>query len=423
MYRFSKRKQILSILIVFPFAALRVQGGDLKAPARVSYKAALERAITSDPNLLGFDAELEAAEGQVEQANLRPNPVITGEVENFLGTGPFRDEQGMELTLGITQLIETCGKRAKRTELGRTQRKLVEWDRELRIGVIASEVRAAFVDVLIAQETLRLREEQLELAERSEGETARLVQAARSAQVELTRAQLAVHQQHFELGRARRELIAARGRLSLFWGDSIETDYAVVGSLELEAQLPELSQLTALLPGSVSLARHDGHVRSREASLALEKAKASPDFEIFGGGRYFNEDGGESTFVVGVDIPWPLFDQNQGNIRTARARLRSVEYERTANHRELLASLTDAYFEITDGYEDAQSIQRALLPVAEKSLAEAEAGYERGQFTLLSVLESRAALFEIREAYLDALARYAVAQSRIEALTRPVTFK
>ena len=153
----------------------------------------------------------------------------------------------------------------------------------------------------------------------------------------------------------------------------------------------------------------------------MEQARAKPNFEVFGGGRYFNEASGDAAFVVGVEIPWPLFDKNQGNIRTARAQVRAVEYEEAATRRELIVALTDAYQVLVAAHAEAQSVENDLLPTAEQTLEETEEGYERGQFTLLSVLESRSTLFEIRETYLDALSRYASAQAQIEALTRPST--
>lgn len=423
MHTFLKSKQILSIYLCAPLSALLAQTTTDFVATPVSYEVALERALQNDPALRGFESRYEAAEGQVEQAGLRPNPVVGVEVENFIGSGPFRDVQGAEVTLGISQLIETAGKRHKRSELARTEKNLIDWERELRVANLEAEVRTAFIEVLLAQESLDLRQAQLELTQRSESETKRLVEAARSSEVELSRAQLAVRQQNFALRQAQRNLDAARGRLSVLWGDSLQTEYRVTGSVQMDEQLPELAELTALLPQTAYLAQYQSHLLNKEAALTLEKAKAKPDFEVFGGGRYFNEESGESAFVVGVEIPWPLFDKNQGNLRTARAELRGVEYERATTQRALLIALANAYQTLTAAHEEASSLQADLLPSAEQTLKESEKAYEQGRFTLLSVLESRATLFEIREAYLDTLSRYATAQAQIEALTRPASIQ
>lgn len=423
MHTYLKSTYLLSLILIAPPSALFAQTPTDVAQKPLSYEDALERALINDPSLRGFESRYDAAEGQLEQAGLRPNPVVGVEVENFLGSGPFREVQGLELTLGISQLIETGGKRSNRSELARTGKQLLDWERELREANIEAGVRAAFVEVLLAQESITLREAQLELTERSKSETQRLVDAARSSEVELSRSRLAVRQQDFALGQAQRNLAMARGRLAVLWGDSLQTEYRVTGSVRLDPQVPELTELTALLPKTAYIAQYQSHLLNREAALTLEESKAKPDIEVFGGGRYFNEASGDAAFVVGVQIPWPLYDKNQGNIRSARAELRGVEHKKAITRRELLSALSNAYQTLVAAHEEATSLQADLLPSAEQTLIQSEKAYEQGRFTLLSVLESRATLFEVREAYLDALARYATAQAQIEALTRPASIQ
>ena len=270
---------------------------------------------------------------------------------------------------------------------------------------------------------MELRREQVALAERGAVETERLVEAARSTQVEATRARLVVRRQTLALQQAERGLASAKTVLASFWDDTPSTDFTVEGGVQLEGDTPEFSELVAKLPRSVSMARFGAELEMREAVIDLEQARATPNFDIFGGARYFNEKDGEAAFLAGVEVPWPLFDRNQGNIRTARARRNAVTHEREATRRQLLIALNQAYQALVLAQADAESIQADLLPAAEATLRDTETGYERGQFTLLSVLDSRQALFEIREAYLDSLNRYALAQSRIQALIRPASIQ
>lgn len=418
MHNLNKLKLTYFILLV-PIGSLIAQTTVASDKEVISYAQALQRAIAAEPRLALNSYLAEAAEGQIEQADVRPNPVVGAEVENFLGTGPITGVQGLEVTLGISQLIETAGKREKRTALARAERTLVDWNRESILAQVEASVRSSFVDVLLSQRLLNLRREQLALAEQSLEETERLVEAAWSPQVELTRAQLAVRQQQFAVQQADRELAASKTVLSSYWGDSTDTNFDVKGDVSIESSTPEFSELASKLTSTATLSRFTAEEQTRRAALDLEHARATPDFEVFAGGRYFNEDDGNFGFVAGVEIPWPLFDKNQGNIRTARAQLRAVGYDRESVRRELLIRLNRAYQELLSTQADANQIQSDILPAAEATLRDTEAGYERGQFTQLSVLESRNALFEVREAYLEALRRYAVAQAEIEALTRP----
>ena len=391
------------------------------ASGALSLADALQRAIAAEPRLQLNLSRAEAAEGRIDQANLRPNPVVGVEAENFLGTGPLSGVQGLEVTLGIRQVIETAGKRARRTDLARAERMLVDWDRETILAELQASVRAAFVEVLLAQQRLQLREEQLALAERSATETSRLVEAARASEVERSRAQLAVREQAFAVQQAKRTLATAKSVLASFWGGTGGAGFSVVGTLRLDPQLPTFAELEARLDETAALARYSAQERAGEAALDLEMARAKPDVEVFAGTRYFNERDGDVAFLVGVEVPWTLFDLNQGNIRSARAQLRAVSEEREAIRRERGIELNRAYQQARSAHAEAREIQSQLLPAAEATLRDTEAGYQRGQFNQLAVLESRSALFRVREAYLEALRLYSTAQADIQALTRPAT--
>ncbi len=396
-------------------------GPDFSAP--ITLQRAIRLAFERDPQLRLYEVEAETADGQIEQASLRPNPVVGAEFENFLGSGPISGVSGLEVTLGVSQLIETADKREKRTELAERERGLIDWDREERLSELEGEVRRAFVEVLISQRDQVLRRDLLTLAERSEAETERLVEAARSPKVELTRARLAVRRQQFFVERAEQSVKTAKIALASIWGLTTAPDFDAVGELKIEDSVPPIEKLLSLISRTTPLARFEAESRLRDAVLELEEAKAKPDFEVFAGTRYFSEDNSNVGFVAGVEIPWPRFDRNQGNIRTARANRSAIEHERDMATRELLVALVSAYRQLQTAHTESIFLTIDLLPAAEQTLSDTEEGYRRGQYTLLNVLESRQTLFEIREAYLDALSQYALAQATIEALTRPASIQ
>ena len=406
---------------VLVFASVNAYSAEVEDPSftePVTFQRALDLAVERDPELKLYDFGAEASTGQIEQASLRPNPVLGAEVENFLGTGPLSGVEGLEFTLGVSQLIETARKREKRTELARREHALIDWDREARRIELEAEVRQAFITVLIAQEELSLRRELLALAERSEEETGRIVEAARSPKVELTRARLAAQRQRFSVQRAQGSLKTAKAELASLWGLGPFQEFTVLGQLRIEDAVAPLAELIALLPHTSPLARFEAESRLRDAVVDLEKARAKPDFELYAAGRYLNEEDGGFGFVAGVEFPWPLSNRNQGNIWTARAQRLAVEQEREAVNRDLLSNLISAHRVLQEAHAATKSITSELLPAAEQTLRDVEEGYQSGLFTLLTLLESRRALFEIREAYLDALSRYARAQAQIAVLTR-----
>lgn len=410
------------IIVLFPGRELFAQADTPDFEFPVTLEHALDLAISRDPEFRRLELVAEAASGQVEQASLRPNPVVGAEVENFLGTGSRSGISGLEVTLGISQLIETAEKRQRRTELAEREKALVPWDAEERMATLEAEVRQAFAAVLLAQNSVELEGELLTLAKRSLQETARLVDAARAPEIERSRAELAVQRQIFAVRRAERGLETAKGALAAIWGLLPVPAFTVAGTVRIETP-PDLMQLVSALSKTAALARFTSETEMREAALKLERARATPDIEVSAGARYFNDSDGEAAFIVGVQVPWPLTNKNQGNIRSARAHLRAVEHEREVVRRQLLQSLATAHRILVNTFEEARSLEEDLRPAAERTLSDTEAGYQRGQFNILSVLESRRALFEIRQAHLDAMQRYATARAQIEALTRPATLQ
>lgn len=418
MYPFCRHAHFLYILIFSGTETMAASLPPLDLSEPVTLSAATAWAIERDPDLRRIEAEAEAADGQIDQAGRRPNPVIGTEIENVLGTGSASGLQSLEITLGVSQLIETADKRAKRQALAISQRVLIDWDREFRLAEIEASVREDFLEVLLLQKTLELRREQVALAERSAEETTRMVALARASLVEATRARLAVRQHQFTQLQAERALNLARNRLAADWGLIPVPVFEVSGSLHIEP-VPAFEVLFNRLPTTAEWGRFEDQEAVQTASIHLEEARGHPDFVIFAGSRYHHEGGGEAAFVLGLELPWPVSDRNQGNLRTARAQLRALKHERASFQQEQLKRLLTVHRQMADAYADAQALENDLRPATVQTLAEVEAGYEEGQFSQLAVLESRQALFTVREAYLDALARYAAAQVQIEKMTRP----
>lgn len=389
----------------------------------LSYADALERVLSQHPALAENVARLESAEGQIHQAGRLPNPVLGTELANILGTGPMRGVQSLEFTLSLSQTIETAKKRQHRIELARAERNLLRYQHETLRIEIESRVRTAFTQALLAREQIQLRRQQLNLAEKSALETERLVQAARSLEVDAARAHLAVQQQRFALESAQREYLSAKTALAGLWSEvPLRENFEARGSLTIDPELPAYDTLLALLPESTTLAAFKAEHHLREAALELEIARAKPDLEVFAGGRYFNEADGEGAFILGLQIPWPLFDKNKGNIRSAQALRRASRQAEAQRQRELRLRLNHAYQNLATAHAESESITRDLLPAAEATLTRTQAAYQQGKFNQLTVLEAQQIFFDLRQSHLDALRRYHTAQTEIQNLTalRPI---
>lgn len=416
--------RISLFLSFFSLASLQAQpvpDSGSNSTSALSFQDVFERVLASDPRLAVLEYRLQEADGLVEQASLRPNPALEAEVENILGTGPFDGLDAAETTVTYTQELETDGKRRLRSAVAEGEREALRIDLEsLRLEIL-SETRGAFDRTVLAQRRVGLRKNQLELAEASRAEVQKLLESARASSVETARAELAVREQAFALRQAEREAQSAREALIALWNPDGAAAFRVTDDLSV-AEPPPLEDFLSGMLALPGMRRLEKEYQTRQTEVELEEALGKPNVEVFGGVRHSNEEDGDVAFLVGVGLPLPLFDRNQGNIRAAKARMEVLQAEQQTLQRQIRLELSAAWREAMSTHADATELQTQLLPAAEEALNQTEAGYEAARYPLLNVLESRQALFDIREAELEALERYLSARAALERLTgTPIT--
>lgn len=382
----------------------------------VKLRDALALALLQNPDLSTSAYDLRAAEARTIQAGLIPNPEITGEVEDFGGTGERRGFSNAQSTLSLSQLIELGSKRLRRLQLARSDESLAGWDYEVkRLDVLVDTVRA-FVGVLAAQRKVELAQSLLDLDQKIYNTVTERVRAGQVAPLEEQRAQVSVANSRINLQRERSELRAARQRLSAMWGNMQPRFTRAIGNLADAGPIMPLSRLLSLAKQNPDLARWSAEIAQRQAKLALERSRAIPDPRIVGGVRRYN-DRNDTAFLAGVSVPIPVFGLNTGNIREAEILLaRGQEQRRAANLRVTLA-IGQAYQRVSAAFAEIDALKRNVLPAAEVAAEAARTGYQEGRFRLLQVIDAQRALAEARTRLIDAYAAYHAALADAERLT------
>lgn len=90
--------------------------------APVTLADALAQGAEQSPRIAQAAAQAQAAQARARQAGVSPNPEIGLEIENFAGTGPFREVRGAEATLEVTQRFELGSKRSARVAVAAAER-------------------------------------------------------------------------------------------------------------------------------------------------------------------------------------------------------------------------------------------------------------------------------------------------------------
>jgi cobalt-zinc-cadmium efflux system outer membrane protein len=381
----------------------------------ITLRDAVANALLYNPKLKAFSLDIRSAEARKLQAGLLPNPEIDVEIEEVGGTGERAGFDSSETSIQIGQLIELADKRSKRTHLADIENDLAELDFKSKRLDVMSDAAKAFIDVLAAQEQLTLSKELADLSEKAYSTVAERVKAGQDSPIEETKAKIALSNTRIDLEKAGKRLVSARHQLAATWGSSNPAFEKVVGGLYDMSPAPSLKELAGQISRNPDIARWQMEKERNRAALELEKAKATSDITVGGGLQYFGE-GDDSAFILGLSIPFPLFDRNQGNIQQSMYMLEKTEEQRKEAEANLQADLAETSTKLSSSFNEINIIRNDVLPLAISAFDAANQGYRQGKFEYLVVLDAQRTFFEVRARYIEALAGYHKARADVERL-------
>lgn len=382
----------------------------------LTLRQALSLVVLRSPELETTSYEIRAAEARRLQAVLVPNPEVELAVSEFGGTGSRRGFSSAESSLSLSQTIELGGKRQLRTKVADRDRELANWTYEAKRLDVILETTQRFIDVIAAQKTLSLAAESTDISQRVLNTVSERVKAGKIAPLEETRARVVFSTNRLAQERARRELQTSREKLAASWGSRTPLFSEAQGDYESLQEIPSYERVVGQSSGNPDLARWPTAIERSEEFLRLEKAKNIPDPKVSAGVTRF-QDSEESAFLVGLSVPFPLFDINPGGVREAEVALAQRAAERREAENKIATALSSAYQLLTSSHSEVVALQQQILPAAEEAFGVAQEGYQAGKFTFLELLDAQRALLDSRRSYIEALSDYHKSLAEVERLT------
>lgn len=420
------KMQILILLLIFFYYPFRAEANSdsldlnmnqsaqllLRKEANLTLRDVLALMLQNNPELASFSKEILAFEGTKLQASKFRNPDFTVEAEDVNSSNPALQRF---TTFRISQLIELGGKRRARMDVASLGQELADKSYEVKRLELIARTANTFIDVLAGQERLRVAEETLQLTRKVVDTAYKRVESGKAPPIEETRSRVALSTATIELEQARRDLASARTQLSLLWGSAIPQFGEVLGDLEATVLIPAFEVLEHHILNNPLAQRGVKNVEHRAALIELEKSRRIPDVTLGGGVRRYliSED---TTAVVNLSIPIPLFDRNQGNLQEAYQRLNKAKDEQMTVDLLLRTELTRAYQSLLAAQNEIKLLHDEVLPGARSAFEVANRGYELGRFSFLEMLDAQRALFQNRVLYVRALANYQRLINEIERL-------
>ena len=403
-----RSRLVLAVVVV---GALPV-GSSAQSPAEpLTVRTAAEEALQANPDLRAAYEAIEVARGHLLQAGLRPNPEL-----NIAGRDDFifRDEGERSFDVGFAQRFPIAGRLGRARDLARVDVAIAmaevrDFERTLIGDVQRSVIKLLSLERAIAEQShvidaartlARASSARFRVAEVSEADVNLL-------EIELTRFEQ--ERRLLELDRQTEAM-----RLNRLLNRAPETPVEVSGDLDI----PFLESGSTRQLIEVGLRRRPDLQRLRlerdrsSAEVRLARAEAWEDWAIgidYSAERsVFRDEPSidpigvkrDSFLGLGITVPLPLFNRNQGRIAAARADGRGAAARLVGLERTVETEVGTALRRLEELTRVAAEYRERIVPSATRNVTLLEKGYRQG---LLSVT----ALVQGEQQYAAVALRYA----------------
>tara|TARA_B100000809_G_scaffold79787_1_gene77960 strand:- start:4377 stop:5531 length:1155 start_codon:yes stop_codon:yes gene_type:complete len=352
----------------------------------------LERlVIEQNLELLSNSKQIEIAKGQLEQSRILPNPIMKFES----GTGVEFETTGM-----ISQTIILGKKRKLKIKLNELYFNKERLEYEILKQAKLTEVFKAFVSILHLQEILILQKDRITVADNLMNAVSRKVEAGKLSPAEKSRARIQLFQERLKLRSIEKSLQTAWNSISVLWGDEKSPFNQAIGDLSLLRDIPILISLE--MAPDIQIFKLSLDIQQQK--IQSEKAEAIPDLDLGAGLKRSNIQ--RNTFQVGLSIPLPIFNRNQGNIKSAILELEQAQLELKRIESQLKTDVSNFQAQLENLVSEITIIDDDIIPEAQNAYTIITDGYLNGRFTYLDVVNSQEMWFQSREQYVNALKDY-----------------
>ncbi|MDF8364550.1 TolC family protein [Achromobacter anxifer] len=404
---------LAALLIASPAAGEGAGGARTPVPlaqggAVLTLESALSAALERNPGFSAARNEAEASVGLLTQAGVLPNPSIDVSVDDT--------QKATRTTTAMLNVpVETGGKRAARVKAAELSRDMARQGVEDARAGLRAAVIAAFFDVAVAQESVRVARGTVDIAGGALRLAERRVAAGKAPPLEGSKAQVALANARIEARAAEAALLDARRELGLLWGEAEPAFASVGGDLNALPERAPIDELRSALAASPKMQGGKLSVDLGRAQLEVEKSKRYPDITLSAGVARDNE-AGRNKAQLGVSIPLPIFDRNQGNVYAASMQAYKAQDLYRELESGLMAQLLQAVSRFDLAVGSAREYRKSVLPGATEAYEAARKGFEAGKFGFLEVLDAQRTLSDGNIAYLTVLASVYQASADIDRI-------
>jgi outer membrane protein, heavy metal efflux system len=386
-------------------------------PDGLTLDQAIDLLVRQNLDLRAKQLEIPQARADVLTAGLRANPIFFADSQLVpYGSNSVRRPDGpTQYDVNISHPIDYSHKRVKRMAYAARALEVMEAQYQNEVRLAIQNMYVAYVDVLAARETVRYLQMSIkgldEVINAYQGlytqknATRADVDQARSDReitiVGLLDAEEATRQRKLVLG----EMLS----LSPDQGEQLELRGTIGDLAPPLEEGPELVRLA--LSSRPDVMAYRLGIMSAQANVGLQRASRFQDAYLlyqpytFQNNAPFGKQSGTS-WAMGVTVPLPIYNRNQGNIERAKINVYQTEVQLAYQEKRVETEVRQAIKEYQVSGQIAVRIRHQVLPGLERAYHDRLRLFQEGEITKFVFLDAQRRYNETAKAYLDAAVRH-----------------
>jgi outer membrane protein, heavy metal efflux system len=383
----------------------------------ITLDQAIQMALAHNHNLLASRTTVQQNEAEEITANLRPDPVLLGDVQFLPLFAPSNFSSDYlnntaQFDLGASYLFERGKKRQHRLQAARdttalTRAQVSDAERTLQYNVATS-----FINVELAESTLELANQDLKSFENTVNISEERYKAGAIGFDDFLKMKLQMLQFQMDVSQARLARTQGLSDLRQLLGyESIGENYDVSSSFEYEAMNSGLEDLqSAALKTRPDLQAARSGVTAANSQFQLQKSIGKRDVT---GQISYTHVADLNQIALYASVPLPIFDRNQGEIKRAGFAITQAQQQQLYANGQVLTDVRDAYEGLRANDEIVQLYRKGYLDESQKSRDITEYAYRHGAASLLDFLDTERSFRSTQLGYRQSLASYLLSREQL----------
>lgn len=374
----------------------------------------LAMALENNPLVTEREGFIEQKEGTRLSASAYPNPTLSFQS----GRGTVRDPSGITLTeryVTLSQPLEWPGKRAARQQAAQAGVEgALASKEEATLNLIAA-TKQAFYELLLAERHKEMATQNVKTMAEVREAVIRRVDAGEAPPFEAVKVKVEDMKVQKEVARAQGAVQAFQASLNSLTAGALGPEFFIQGDFApWPGALPFPTLSEQALAQHPVIRKWQKLVEEAQQTHREEQQARIPNVTVMGS---YQRDAGREAYVGALSIPFPVWDQRQGDIAQAKGTLRQREAMLLRAKHELLKGIAQQIQLSQAAAAQIATYEKGLLKQAQEALRIAQVSFKFGEASLLDVLDAQRVLRQTQLDYAQAKYDLSVALTELERVT------